>query len=318
MSAGRVSDRDAVLSIVFSCRVKTHCTEFRSTSCLPCLDGTYLDKPNGLEACISCTTCDAVSGVTIKRPCTSTSDTVCEPLNGFYCIDSQDSKDGCRAAEKHRRCTKGEFISTSGTPWSDTKCTRCDDGKFSDGTFTSCKPHTECGQNLSLIRPGTNSTDAECGEQSISTRATVGIDHNSRSGADQRSWKWFEQMDAIYGHRHASIGRAMARDTATTSEPFKGKRRKRNTLSDIASIMEESHEHDRRLMERMDQTLERYTDRQEIMQQKRLDQLERHHQQFSEQMREAHREELTETQIFNRTFLTHFGNLVKAMSDRRE
>ncbi|KAM9424306.1 uncharacterized protein KZ484_022757 [Pholidichthys leucotaenia] len=209
-------------------------------------------------------------------------------------------------------------------------------------------------------------------------------DHNSRSGADRRSWKWFEQMDAIYGHRHASIGRAMARDTATTSEPFKesahsstapartdspasdggesvaptpvagrsqgpaegpsqapsrapspspssapsvsvrsrptsvGKRRKRNTLSDIASIMEESHEHDRHLMERMDETLDRYTDRQEIMQQKRLDQLERHHQQFSEQMREAHREELTETQIFNRTFLTHFGNLVKAMSDRRE
>uniref|UniRef100_A0A8C2H5W4 Myb/SANT-like DNA-binding domain-containing protein n=1 Tax=Cyprinus carpio TaxID=7962 RepID=A0A8C2H5W4_CYPCA len=32
-------------------------------------------------------------------------------------------------------------------------------------------------------------------------------DHNSRSGANRRTWKWFDQMDAIYGSRPASNGR---------------------------------------------------------------------------------------------------------------
>uniref|UniRef100_A0A8C2HMM4 Myb/SANT-like DNA-binding domain-containing protein n=1 Tax=Cyprinus carpio TaxID=7962 RepID=A0A8C2HMM4_CYPCA len=32
-------------------------------------------------------------------------------------------------------------------------------------------------------------------------------DHNSRSGSNRRSWKWFDQMDAIYGGRPTSIGR---------------------------------------------------------------------------------------------------------------
>ncbi|MEQ2286198.1 hypothetical protein AMECASPLE_039803 [Ameca splendens] len=40
-------------------RVKTDCTEFRSTSCLPCTDGTYMDRPNGLKRCTPCSTCDS-------------------------------------------------------------------------------------------------------------------------------------------------------------------------------------------------------------------------------------------------------------------
>lgn len=40
-------------------RVKTHCNEYRSTSCLPCMDGTFTDQPNGLERCIPCTNCDS-------------------------------------------------------------------------------------------------------------------------------------------------------------------------------------------------------------------------------------------------------------------
>ncbi|KAF4106759.1 uncharacterized protein LOC131550929 [Onychostoma macrolepis] len=40
-------------------------------------------------------------------------------------------------------------------------------------------------------------------------------DHNSRSGSNRRSWKWFDQMDAIYGGRPTSIGREGALDSAT-------------------------------------------------------------------------------------------------------
>uniref|UniRef100_A0A8C6LXV0 Myb/SANT-like DNA-binding domain-containing protein n=1 Tax=Nothobranchius furzeri TaxID=105023 RepID=A0A8C6LXV0_NOTFU len=38
---------------------------------------------------------------------------------------------------------------------------------------------------------------------------------NSRSGADRRYWKWFADMDAIYGERPVSNGRESGVDTAT-------------------------------------------------------------------------------------------------------
>ncbi|KAM9447000.1 uncharacterized protein Hap1MRO34_023451 isoform 1-T2 [Clarias gariepinus] len=40
-------------------------------------------------------------------------------------------------------------------------------------------------------------------------------DHNSRSGSNRRSWKWFDKMDAIYGGRPTSNGREGALDSAT-------------------------------------------------------------------------------------------------------
>lgn len=38
--------------------VHKHCTEFTSTSCVPCVDSTFLDEPNGLIKCKVCTNCD--------------------------------------------------------------------------------------------------------------------------------------------------------------------------------------------------------------------------------------------------------------------
>ncbi|XP_067284441.1 zinc finger and SCAN domain-containing protein 29-like [Pseudorasbora parva] len=41
-------------------------------------------------------------------------------------------------------------------------------------------------------------------------------DHNSQSGVHRKKWKWFDMMDAIYGHRPASLGREGGIDTATS------------------------------------------------------------------------------------------------------
>ncbi|XP_022617406.1 tumor necrosis factor receptor superfamily member 14-like [Seriola dumerili] len=146
-------------------RVKTDCTEFRSTSCLPCLEGTFVNQPTGLKQCFPCTNCDPGSGLKIKRSCTTTSDAVCEAQEGFYCTDF--TKNSCVAAEKHTRCQPGQYISQTGTASKDTVCSDCRDGTFSDGTFTSCQPHTQCeSENLQLIKPGTAASDAECRERS--------------------------------------------------------------------------------------------------------------------------------------------------------
>ncbi|XP_031137508.2 tumor necrosis factor receptor superfamily member 14-like [Sander lucioperca] len=144
-------------------QVRKDCTGFRSTCCLDCDKGTFMDQPTDFMSCFPCSRCDSGSGLKIKTACMTTSDTVCEPLEGFYCTDSSDK--GCVEAQKHRSCQPGQYIRQKGTALKDTECSDCRDGTFSDGTLlTSCQPHTQCQHQL--IKPGTASTDAECGEQS--------------------------------------------------------------------------------------------------------------------------------------------------------
>nr|XP_046254015.1 tumor necrosis factor receptor superfamily member 14-like isoform X1 [Scatophagus argus] len=146
-------------------RVKTHCTEASTTSCQSCTEGTFMNHPTGHVKCFTCTSCDAASGLKLKTSCTATSDAVCEPLEGFYCMDS--AEEGCKAAEKHSSCQPGQYISQRGTALRDTECSDCSEGTYSDGTFPSCQPHTQCeSEHRQLIKAGTVSTDAECGEQS--------------------------------------------------------------------------------------------------------------------------------------------------------
>nr|XP_024654621.1 tumor necrosis factor receptor superfamily member 14 isoform X6 [Maylandia zebra] len=154
-------------------RVKTHCNEYGSTSCLPCMDGTFTDQPNGLERCIPCTNCDSGSGRMVKKRCTATSDTDCAPLEGFYCVSSVGLS--CDIAQKHKRCKPGQYISQHGTASTDTECSDCSSGTFSNGTFHSCQPHTQCHLfNLQLVTAGTSAADAQCGERSFNVGAAVG------------------------------------------------------------------------------------------------------------------------------------------------
>ncbi|KAA8591197.1 hypothetical protein FQN60_002140, partial [Etheostoma spectabile] len=88
-------------------------------------------------------------GLKLKTPCTTTSDTVCEPLEGFYC--TYPIEDNCVVAEKHSSCQPGQYISQKGTAVRDTECSDCSDGTFSDGTlFPSCQPHTHTFQIMNI------------------------------------------------------------------------------------------------------------------------------------------------------------------------
>ncbi|XP_043997959.1 tumor necrosis factor receptor superfamily member 14-like [Gambusia affinis] len=156
-------------------RVRIDCTEFKSTSCQRCSDGTYMDLPNGLKRCNPCSTCDSGAGLKEKQQCKLTADTVCEPMEGFYCTDFKSG--GCVVAQKHRSCEPGHYISRNGTASTDTECSECSRGSFSNGTMLSCQPHTQCEkENLQLIKEGTTSTDAECGEKSSNIpRIVIGV-----------------------------------------------------------------------------------------------------------------------------------------------
>ncbi|KAF7695513.1 hypothetical protein HF521_007236 [Silurus meridionalis] len=93
-------------------RVHRLCTEFTSTTCLPCVGSTYTDQPNGLLSCLYCTVCDFGQGLKVKMARRWTSDTVCEPLEGFYCTD--DYRDKCIFALQHTQCNPGEYIKQEG------------------------------------------------------------------------------------------------------------------------------------------------------------------------------------------------------------
>ncbi|KAL7884747.1 hypothetical protein AOLI_G00075170 [Acnodon oligacanthus] len=146
-------------------RVYRHCTEDTSTTCVPCLDSTFIDAPNGLRDCFHCTLCDPGQGLRVKIACTRSSDTVCEPLDGHYCIDQHRSS--CILAEKHTKCSPGQYIKHKGTAVKDTECAECSDGTFSNGSLQICQPHSKCEDlGLTEIKPGTLSSDAECGNKS--------------------------------------------------------------------------------------------------------------------------------------------------------
>ncbi|XP_066500453.1 tumor necrosis factor receptor superfamily member 14-like [Hoplias malabaricus] len=153
---------DAV--IFFGYRVYRHCKEDTAITCVPCLDSTYLDAPSGLLQCFSCAVCDPGQGLRVKTPCTRSSDTTCEPLDGHYCLEK--NRGSCSLATKHTACLPGQYIQQRGTAFTDTECGECSDGTYSNGSLHICSTYTKCEDSgLTEIKPGTKVSDVECGHK---------------------------------------------------------------------------------------------------------------------------------------------------------
>ncbi|XP_073722926.1 tumor necrosis factor receptor superfamily member 14-like isoform X1 [Misgurnus anguillicaudatus] len=142
-------------------RVLLHCDKSRRTTCISCIKDTYTDSSNGLSKCLQCFVCDLSNGLRVKKACTVTSDTVCEPLPGHYCIDVKGKS--CLQARKHKTCSPGQYINQTGTEFQNTECADCPAGSYSDGTL--CKLHTNCESLGKIaIKPGTEKDDVECSD----------------------------------------------------------------------------------------------------------------------------------------------------------
>uniref|UniRef100_A0A9J8AMN5 TNFR-Cys domain-containing protein n=1 Tax=Cyprinus carpio carpio TaxID=630221 RepID=A0A9J8AMN5_CYPCA len=150
---------------VYRNRVHWHCTDDTSTTCVPCPSLTFTDEPNGLTECFPCTVCDASRGLRVNKVCTRSSDTVCGPLERFYCIEKK--KDCCTLAVQHSECSPGQYIKQAGTGSTDTVCAECTGDTYSNGSFSSCLPHTKCeALGFTETNPGTHSSDTKCGNPS--------------------------------------------------------------------------------------------------------------------------------------------------------
>ncbi|XP_037391737.1 tumor necrosis factor receptor superfamily member 14-like isoform X4 [Pygocentrus nattereri] len=100
--------------------VYKHCSGDSSTTCVQCSQSTYIDFPNNFISCISCTLCDEGIGLRTKQECQSSADTLCEPLLGYYCIETHGKN--CRKARQHSTCLPGQYINKTETflllePW---------------------------------------------------------------------------------------------------------------------------------------------------------------------------------------------------------
>uniref|UniRef100_A0A8C5AAL0 TNFR-Cys domain-containing protein n=1 Tax=Gadus morhua TaxID=8049 RepID=A0A8C5AAL0_GADMO len=139
--------------------VSRHCNQSRSTSCASCKEGTFQDGDNGREQCFSCQHCDAGTfSLFILLSCSSTSDAVCGVLDGFFCSDSNGG--GCRAAQTHTVCSPGVKPPVYYPPPSIGYTLHTLKLNLLSGpSYLRCE-----SVGLKLMKPGTDSTDSECGE----------------------------------------------------------------------------------------------------------------------------------------------------------
>ncbi|XP_046726732.1 tumor necrosis factor receptor superfamily member 14-like isoform X2 [Silurus meridionalis] len=134
------------------------CTGDYSTTCAPCTKGTFMNVRNRLTSCFLCKTCDR--GLYILQNCSTIKDTVCEVLDGYYCVQHSDGE--CSLAMKHSECKPGEQIKTLGTKSSDTVCEACPSGFYSP-KGVRCFKWNDCSLNNEIVdEEGTSITDVKC------------------------------------------------------------------------------------------------------------------------------------------------------------
>ncbi|XP_037629686.1 tumor necrosis factor receptor superfamily member 14-like isoform X2 [Sebastes umbrosus] len=144
--------------------VRRDCTEQSGTRCIPCVNGTYMNQPNGLSNCFLCTSCDQGHGLFSQKWCTATTDTICDVLSGYFCKDWMDGS-GCSLAKTHTPCPPGHRVKEPGTSRTDTVCELCQPGHFSQDGL-NCTAWTSCSETQVEIKEGSNSSDVVCGAAS--------------------------------------------------------------------------------------------------------------------------------------------------------
>ena len=84
-----------------------------------------------------------------------------------------------------------------------------------DGTTRNLKVFQEVSALLS--ERGFSRTFLQCRETLIKLKSEYRLvkDNNGTSGAGRKNWKWFDLLDAIYGHRPANVGSEGGLDSAT-------------------------------------------------------------------------------------------------------
>ncbi|XP_070822727.1 zinc finger and SCAN domain-containing protein 29-like [Chaetodon trifascialis] len=177
-----------------------------------------------------------------------------------------------------------------------------------DGATRNEKVYQEVAQLMATH--GYHRTYRQCREKLKKLKSDYRAikDHNGRSGSRRKSWRWFDKMDSMYGHRPASNGRAGGLDTATSlleAMVEDGKRKRSLFLQEQATALGEINLEDVR--------------QQELNRAQR----DQHLQMLLEEARQAReveaafrREENAQNAAFQQAFIGVLGQMVQALNNR--
>ncbi|XP_050787692.1 tumor necrosis factor receptor superfamily member 14 isoform X5 [Gopherus flavomarginatus] len=149
-------------------RVVKHCKPSSSTTCMPCVDDTYTEHPNGLTECMRCKVCDAGARLMAREKCTYTKNTVCGCAPGDFCRHGAGGD--CEMCSASTICLPGSKVKILGTEFNDNICEVCPDGTFSATNMShTCQPWTKCEEEgMTEGKAGTATSDAVCVKRSLS------------------------------------------------------------------------------------------------------------------------------------------------------
>ncbi|XP_038863755.1 tumor necrosis factor receptor superfamily member 14-like isoform X1 [Salvelinus namaycush] len=152
--------------------VRRDCTIESSTSCIPCIRGTFMNEANGLTKCFPCSPCDTGQGLFTQTECKPTSNTVCDVLDGFYCR-SYSSNSKCSFAVEHTHCSAGQSTKSPGTKTTDTMCEDCQHGFYSQHDV-NCTAWTDCAAMGHVkTKDGNSSEDVICNKVPPRSHVTI-------------------------------------------------------------------------------------------------------------------------------------------------
>ncbi|KAF3692074.1 Tumor necrosis factor receptor superfamily member 5 [Channa argus] len=142
--------------------VKEDCNDTQQTRCAECARDQYTATKNGANRCQKCDECSSDNKQEKLKDCTSTENTVCGCIPGFYCNNEK-----CDHCLPVKICQLGEGVKIQVSRTNNTVCAPCEKGTYSNVSDYSspCKPHTRCEDVWRVLKtPGTEKADAVCGD----------------------------------------------------------------------------------------------------------------------------------------------------------
>ncbi|XP_048351829.1 tumor necrosis factor receptor superfamily member 5 isoform X2 [Sphaerodactylus townsendi] len=145
-------------------RVREPCStgEGSDTICGPCQPRHFQDSWTKEPVCTPHTYCDQNAGLDVHTQGNATQDTVCRCQNGTHCSSTE-----CQSCRENSVCGPGEGVKQTATDATDTVCTECPVGFFSDvsSAVAPCQPWSSCEASGLIHKDGgTRLSDVTCGE----------------------------------------------------------------------------------------------------------------------------------------------------------
>ncbi|XP_073441588.1 tumor necrosis factor receptor superfamily member 4 [Dendrobates tinctorius] len=170
------------------------CTPWnRESKCRSCGENHFNEK-NAREDCKPCASCITAFGSIEKKPCTKSSDAICECPEGSTARNKR--KTACL-------CDKGKEIVN-------TKCQPCKPGYFSVAENSLCRPWTNCSAlGQSVLEQGSAMMDVKCTK---SSNAMVTIPTTTRTPTSSSYRRKVSGLPNVTTTIHMSV-----RNTTTSS-----------------------------------------------------------------------------------------------------